>query len=83
MAIDLRTTQEYLNDKLGTVGLTKQQCIIRLAGNVPQNATRNEAWNNYAPASVTLETAQDAANDKIGNDKFANLLTIQEVTRRL
>lgn len=79
MAVDLRTTQEYLNAKLGTVGLTKQQCIIRLAGLVEQDAPRSRAWNAYAGTLGTGRTAQEAANVKVANAG----LSIQEVARRL
>lgn len=77
MAVDLRTTQEYLNAKLGTVGLTKQQCLIRLAGLAAQDATRNEAWGAYA--GVVGRTAQESANVKVANVG----LPIQEAARRL
>lgn len=79
MAVDLRTTQEYLNAKLGTVGLTKQQCLIRLAGLADQTATRTTAWNAYAATLGTGRSAQEAANVKVANTG----LTIQEAARRL
>lgn len=59
MATDLRTTQEYLNDKLGTVGLTKQQCLQRLFGGI-------------GPASTNPMTGQDAANNYAGTDLRMN-----------
>ncbi len=69
MAVDLRTTQEYLNAKLGTVGLTKQQCLQRLAGAVGSLAsnpmTAQDAALNYAGLN-SRTTIQDALNRKVG-----------------
>lgn len=77
MAVDLRTTQEYLNAKLGTVGLTKQQCLARLAGVSENSYTAADAANNYA--GTVGRTGQEAMNVKVANVG----LTKQEAARRL
>ncbi len=71
--------QEYLNKKLGTVGLTKQQCVIRLAGIAEQDAPTSRAWNAYAGTLGTGRTAQEAANYLVGTVG----LPIQECDRLL
>jgi hypothetical protein len=43
-----KSTQGYLNTKAGTVGLTKQQCLIKLAGAGGAGRTAQDAANNYA-----------------------------------
>src|SRR6266850_2776780 len=69
MAVDLRTTQEYLNAKLGTVGLTKQQCLQRLfgaAGSLASNPmTAQDAALNYAGLN-SRGSIQDALTNKAG-----------------
>lgn len=80
MAIDLRTTQEYLNAKLGTVGLTKQQCLARLANVSENSATVDISANIYA--STTGRTAQDALMIKTSQPITAGL-SKQESARRL
>ncbi len=78
MAVDLRTTQEYLNAKCGTVGLTKQQCLARLAGmNMQTQKDHGTLANNYA--GTTGRTTQEALNVKVGTTG----LTKQEAARRL
>jgi hypothetical protein len=80
MAVDLRTTQEYLNAKLGTVGLTKQQCLIRLAALADQTATQDISANAYA--GTTGRTAQEALNVKTAQTQVTTF-TKQEAARRL
>lgn len=59
-----KTTQEYLNIKAGTSGLTKQEAINRLAGT--SGLTQQEAWNVYAGLTPkTGQTEQQAANVKV------------------
>ncbi len=81
MATDLRTTQEYLNDKLGTVGLTKQQCLIRLAGLTEQDSTFNRAANAYAGTLGLGYSGQNALNIKVAESALD--LGKQEAARRL
>lgn len=81
MPVDLRTTQEYLNAKLGTVGLTKQQCMIRLAGLAQQDATFGHAANTYAGTVGLGYSGQAALNIKVGNSGLN--LSKQEAARRL
>lgn len=81
MATDLRTTQDYLNAKLGTVGLTKQQCLIRLAGLAQQDATFGRAANAYAGTLGLGYSGQAALNIKVGNSDLT--LGKQEAARRL
>lgn len=84
MAVDLRTTQEYLNAKLGTVGLTKQQCLIRLAGLSEQDATADVAASNYA--GTPRQSEQIALKNKVGaacKDADNEVMSIQEIARRL
>ena len=84
MATDLRTTQEYLNAKLGTVGLTKQQCLQRLfgaAGSLASNPmTGQDSANNYA-GTQGYNTAQ-ALSSKAGTLGTVNIYG-QEAARRL
>lgn len=87
MATDLRTTQEYLNDKLGTVGLTKQQCLQRLfgaAGSLASNPmTGQTAANNYA-GTAELHTTAGALRRKVGGAVGGNTdIYGQEAARRL
>lgn len=77
MALDLRTTQEYLNAKAGTVGLTKQQALARLAGVSENSMSHGDAANNYA--GTTGRSGQEALNVKVGTTG----LTKQEAARRL
>ncbi len=65
MAVDLRTTQEYLNAKAGTVGLTKQQALQYLAGAGAIGMTAQDAALNYAGLN-TRTHIQDALNRKVG-----------------
>ncbi len=87
MAVDLRTTQEYLNAKLGTVGLTKQQCLQRLAGGVAPLAsnpmTTQDSANNYA-GTTELHTTAGALRRKVGGAVASNTdMYGQEAARRL
>jgi hypothetical protein len=67
MAVDLRTTQEYLNDKAGTVGLTKQQALQRLAGAGAIDMTAQDAASLYAGLPVNDRTGvQESLNRKVG-----------------
>lgn len=79
MAVDLRTTQEYLNAKLGTVGLSKQQCLVRLAGFLGDGPTSDTAANIYA--GVSGYTEQNALNIKVGESALD--FGKQEAARRL
>ncbi len=86
MAFDtvFRTTQEYLNIKAGTVGLTKQECLQRLSGRTIVNnnvVDSQDCANTYASTSGPVETIQDALNNKVGY--VQNALTTQEAVRRL
>lgn len=82
MAVDLRTTQEYLNAKLGTVGLTKQQCMIRLANLAEQDSTFGRAANRYAGTSGLGYSGQKALNVAGGNTS-PDMLSKQEAARRI
>lgn len=82
MAVDLRTTQDYLNAKAGTVGLTKQQCLQRLAGAGAIGMTAQDAALNYA-ASNGRGTIQDALKSKAGASASGVDITSQEAARRL
>lgn len=84
MAFDatFRTTQEYLNQKAGTTGRTKQECLIILAGLTPTTNTviiQQIASNVYAGTSGKI--VQDALNNKVGAGGAT--LTKQEAARRL
>ena len=82
MGLIIRTTQEYLNAKLGTVGLTKQQCLARLAG-VPETQTVDISANAYAATSaIAGRTAQEALNVKVASNPVT-VLTKQEAAARL
>lgn len=88
MAVDLRTTQEYLNAKLGTVGLTKQQCLQRLfgpAGSLASNPmTAQDAARNYAGLSSIDNTVQNSLRNKVGGATARDWdITEQEAARRL
>ncbi len=84
MAFDteFRTTQEYLNIKAGTVGLTKQECLQRLSGRtiVSNNVVDSQDCSN-SYASTTGKTVQDSMNNKVAS--VGNALTTQEAARRL
>lgn len=87
MAVDLRTTQEYLNAKLGTVGLTKQQCLQRLfgpTGSLSTNPmTAQDAALNYAGLNGR-SSIQNALKNKVGGATARdNDITSQEAARRL
>ncbi len=84
MAFDptFRTTQEYLNQKAGTVGRTKQECLLILANRpsaVNSVIIRQDAANSYAGTTGLL--LQDAMNVKAGTT--GSTLTKQEAARRL
>lgn len=84
MAVDLRTTQEYLNAKLGTVGLSKQQCLQRLAGAGAIGMTAQDAARNYAGASAPADaTIQASLKLKVGAAASGVDITTQEAARRL
>lgn len=87
MAVDLRTTQEYLNAKLGTVGLTKQQCLQRLfgaAGSLASNPmTAQDAARNYAGAGAADRSVQQSLKHKVGAAASGVDITSQEAARRL
>lgn len=59
-----QTTQERLNNKLGTTGLTIQQCLQRLAGATAEGMTAQDAANNYA--GTQGRTVEAALNTKVG-----------------
>lgn len=83
MAIDLRTTQEYLNAKAGTVGLTKQQCLQYLAGAGAIGMTAQDAANYYAATGDHFRV-QHALKNKVGGATASNVdITTQEAARRL
>ena len=82
MATDLRTTQEYLNAKLGTVGLTKQQCLQRLFGAGGIGMTAQDAANNYAGTNLRMNIAQALAS-KAGVLGNPDLHGKQEASRRI
>lgn len=73
----MEPTQDNLNRKLGTVGLTKQQCLQRLAGPAGEGRTAQEAANLYA--GTVGKTTQDALNTKAGTVG----LTTQDASRRI
>ncbi len=87
MAVELRTTQEYLNAKLGTVGLTKQQCLQRLfgaAGSLASNPmTAQDAATNYAGAGASGKTIAGALKHKVGASASGVDIYGQEAARRL
>ncbi len=87
MATDLRTTQEYLNAKLGTVGLTKQQCLQRLfgaAGSLASNPmTAQDAARNYAGAGAFDRAISQSLKDKAGASASGVDIYGQEAARRL
>jgi hypothetical protein len=77
-----RTTQEYLNAKAGTVGLTKQQALARLTG-LSETQPIDILWNAYAATSaIAGRTAQEAANFKTGGNPVTTY-TKQEAASRL
>lgn len=83
MAVDLRTTQEYLNAKAGTVGLSKQQCLQRLAGAGAIGMTAQDAALNYAGLN-DRSSVQNAIKNKVGGATARdNDITEQEAARRL
>lgn len=88
MAVDLRTTQEYLNAKLGTVGLTKQQCLQRLAGGIAPLAsnpmTGQDSAKIYGTTAGVDVTIQKALKNKVGGATARDVdMTTQEAARRL
>lgn len=77
------TTQEYLNYKAGTVGLTKQQCLQRLAGAAGIGMTSQDAALNYAGLN-DRSTLQNAIKNKVGGATATDVnMTTQEAARRL
>jgi len=82
MAIDLRTTQEYLNAEAGTVGLSKQQALQYLAGAGAIGMTAQDAALNYA-GSDARGTIQDALKLKGGASTSGVDITSQEAARRI
>jgi hypothetical protein len=89
MAVDLRTTQEYLNAKAGTVGLTKQQCLQRLFGAVGSLAsnpmTAQDSARNYAgagPGGADRAISQSLKH-KVGAAASGVDIYGQEAARRL
>lgn len=76
-----RTTQEYLNLKAGTTGLTKQECLQRLSGRINGLAPidSQDGANSYAGTSG--KAVAEALNNKVGSN--GNTLTEQEAARRL
>lgn len=83
MAVDLRTTQEYLNAKLGTVGLTKQQCLQRLFGAAGQGMTAQDAARNYAGAGAADRSIAQSLKQKAGASASGVDIYGQEAARRL
>lgn len=84
MATDFLSKQDYLNNKLGTVGLTRQQCMIRLAGIAAQDATMDVASTNYAGVAG-LDT-NTAVKTKVGSSVAGSdnvVFTQQDMLRRL
>lgn len=84
MATDILSKQDYLNAKLGTVGLTRQQCLIRLAGLAAQDATMDVAASNYA--GVPRLTTNEALKTKVGASVAGSdnvVFTQQDILRRL
>lgn len=84
---ELKTEQDYLNTKAGTVGLTKQQTLQRLFGAVgsdPTNPmTAQDAANNYATTGTTFSIAE-ALRRKVGGATATNTdIYGQEAARRL
>jgi hypothetical protein len=73
-----QTTQDYLNTQAGTVGLTKQQCLVRLAGVTDLN-TAQDAANKYASVHPTRRTTAGALNIKVSQVG----MTAQDAARRL
>lgn len=79
--IPLRTTQGYLNNKAGTVGLSKKQALSVLAGtSADEPMNRQDAANIYA--GTTALTTEQALKNKVS--LLGNVdITGQEATRRL
>lgn len=74
------TTQEYLNNKLGTQGLSKQQCLNRLAGAAASSGSTGlsaaEAAGRYASLGINSgQTVQGGLNRKVGIVNPAGLTT--------
>lgn len=63
MPTPVKITQEYLNDKAGTVGLSKRMALNVLAGGTTA-MTSQDAANSYA-GTIGL-SIQDALNAKVG-----------------
>lgn len=85
MAVDLLTTQQYLNTKAGTVGLTKQQALQYLAGAGAIGMTAQDAARNYAGAGPGNDdrSIQQSLKHKIGAAGSDLDITSQEAARRL
>lgn len=77
-----RTTQEYLNAKAGTVGLTRQQALARLTG-LSETQSMDILLNAYgATSAVAGRTGQEAINFKTSGNPVTKY-TIQEAASRL
>lgn len=77
-----RTTQEYLNARAGTVGLTRQQALARLTG-LPETQTMDILLNAYGATSARAgRGGQDAMNFKVGSNPITKD-TVQEAVSRI
>ena len=74
----LEPTQYYLNTLAGTVGLTKQQCLVRLAGVTDEN-TAQDAANKYASTHPTRKSIAGALSAKAG----IAMCDAQDASRRI
>lgn len=85
MATDILTTQQYLNTKTGTVGLSKQQCLQRLLGAAGIGMTAQDAALNYAGTN-SRTTIQGALKQKAGASVRGSdnvVFTSQDCARRI
>ncbi len=84
---EIKTRQDYLNTKLGSVGLTIQQTLQRLfgaAGSDPTNPmTTQDAATNYAGAGAAGKTIAGALKHKVGASASGVDIDGQEAARRL
>ncbi len=84
---EIKTEQDYLNTKNGSVGLTKQQCLQRLfgaAGSLASNPmTAQDAATNYAGAGAAGKTIGGALKHKVGAAASGVDIYGQEAARRL
>jgi hypothetical protein len=83
----IKTEQDYLNTKLGSVGLTKQQALQRLFGAVGSDTTNpmttQDAATNYAGAGAAGKTIGGALKHKAGASASGVDIDAQEAARRL